>query len=56
MPKQGFDINVADGVVTNVANDALPFCWMKVYYKRFIQSKSLWNAEIKWFPYKNLKC
>ena len=42
MPTIKFDVNVANGVVIDVANDVL-----SVYPFRFNQSQSLLHAEIK---------
>ena len=50
------DVNVANGVATDVANDVK---WMEVYSFRFHQSKSLLHTKIKWYEYKNrllLRC
>ena len=46
-PKSQFDVNVANRVAINVANDVLPIWWMEVYPFGFNQSKSLLHAEIK---------
>ena len=48
MPKIHFDVNVANGVAIDIANDLLPVWWMEVYPFCLIQSKSLLHAEIKW--------
>ena len=40
MPLNEFDVNVANGVAIDVANDVLPW-WMEVYPFRFNQSKSV---------------
>ena len=42
-----FDVNVANGVAIDVANDILPVWWMEVYPFRVNQSESLLHAEIK---------
>ena len=42
-----FDVNVANGVAIDVANDGLPVWLMEVCPFRFNQSKSLLHAEIK---------
>ena len=47
LPTIKFDVNVANGVVIDVANDVLPVWWLEVYPFRFNQSKSLLHAEIK---------
>ena len=44
-----FDVNFANRVAIDVANDVLQVCWMEVYPFRYNQSKSLLHAEIKWF-------
>ena len=41
-----FDINVANGVAIDVANDVLPVWWMEVNPFRVNQSESLLHAEI----------
>ena len=51
MPKIQFDVNAANGVANDIANDVLPVWWMEVYLFRFNQSKSLLHTEIKWFIY-----
>ena len=48
MSKIQFDVNVANGVAVDVANDVLPVWWMEVYPFRVYQSESLLHAEIKW--------
>ena len=47
MSKIQFDVNVANGVAINVANDILRVWWMEVYPFRVNQSESLLHAEIK---------
>ena len=49
MPKIWFDVNVADAVAIDVANDVLPVWGMEVYPFCFYQSKSLSHSEFKWF-------
>ena len=49
MPKIHFDVNVANGVSIDVANDLLPVWWMEVYPFHLNQSKSLLHAEIRYF-------
>ena len=44
MSKLQFDVNVANGVAIDVANDVLTVWWMKVYHFRFNQSESLLYA------------
>ena len=51
MPKIQFDVNIANGVVIDVANVVLPVWWMEVYPFCLNQSKSLLHAEIKWLLY-----
>ena len=46
MPKFQFDVNVANGVAIDVANDVLSLWWMEVYTFRINQSKSLLHAAI----------
>ena len=48
MSKIQFEINVADGIAIDVANDILPVWWIAIYVLGFNQSKSLFHAEIKW--------
>ena len=50
MSEVHFDVNIANGVVIDVAIDVLPVWWMEVYPFRVIQSEALLHAEIKWFP------
>ena len=49
MPLNELDVNFANDVATDVANDLLPVWWMEVYPFCFNQSESLLHAEIKWF-------
>ena len=44
-----FDVNVANGVAIDVANDVLPVWWIDVHVYPFCfnQSESLLHAEIK---------
>ena len=51
MSKIQFDVNVANGVAIDVANDTLPVWWMEVYPFRVNQSESLLHAEIKWLRF-----
>ena len=46
-PKSQFDVNVANGVAIDIADDLLQVWWMEVCPFRFNQSKSLLHAEIK---------
>ena len=48
MSKIQFDVNVANGVVIDVAGDELPVWRMEVYPFHVDQSNSLLHAEIKW--------
>ena len=41
-----FDVNVANGVAIDVANDVLPVWLMEVYPFRVNQSESLLHAEL----------
>ena len=41
MSKIQLDVEVANGVAIDVANDVYPICWMDVYPFRYNQSKSL---------------
>ena len=52
MPKGQFDIDVANGVAIDFANDVLLICWIEVYPFRFNQSKSLLHVIIN---YNNVK-
>ena len=49
MPKIQFDVNIANCVAIDIANEVLPVWWMEVYPFCFKQSKSLLHAKIKWF-------
>ena len=49
MSKIQFDVNVANSVAIDVANDVLSVKWMEVHPFRFNQSKSLSHSEIKSF-------
>ena len=49
MPKIQFNVNVANGVAIDVANDVLQVWWIEVYCFRGNQSNLLLHAEIKWF-------
>ena len=44
-----FDVNVANDVAIDVANDVLPVSWIEVYPFRVNQSESLLYAELKCF-------
>ena len=46
-----FDVDVANSIAIDVANDILPALWMEVYPFPFNQSKSLLHTEIKWHAY-----
>ena len=50
MPKIQFDVNIANGIAIDIANDVLLVWWMDVhvYPFRFNQFKSLLHVEIKW--------
>ena len=50
-PKSQFDVNVANRVAIDFANNVLPVWWMEVYPLRFNQSKSLLHAETKWYNF-----
>ena len=43
-----FDVNDANGVAIDVANDVPPVWGMEVYFFCVNQSKSRLHAEIKW--------
>ena len=49
MSKIQFDVNAANGIAIEVANDVLLVWWMEVYLFRVDQSKSLFQAKIKWY-------
>ena len=46
MLKIQFDVNIANGVTIDIANDILPVWWMEVYLFRLNQLKSLLHAKI----------
>ena len=50
-----FDINVANGISIDIANDVLPVLWMEVYHFCVYQSESLLHAEIKLFKNLSIK-
>ena len=53
MPKNNFDINIANDVVINVANNVLKVKWIEFYNEHFTcnQSKSLIYSEIELFTH-----
>ena len=51
MSKIQFDVDVANGVAIDIANNVLPIWRMEVCPFHFNQSKSLLHAEIKWYEH-----
>ena len=49
MSENQVDVNVANGVAIDVANDVLPVWWIEVYHFRVNQSESLLRVKIKWY-------
>ena len=47
MPKILFDVDVANIIAIDIADDILPVWWMEVYPFCFDQSESLLHTEIK---------
>ena len=57
MSKTQLDVNVANGVAIDVANDVLPVCWMEVYLFVLANQNHCYIPKLndltiaRWMPY-----